>query len=223
MLAVSTKLLIVFAPPCALSLLVWSLVAGILSRASRHGVREEAAIAHSELRARREQLNKVKAECKSFREQYWYLAQVKAIQRKYEGARERHEEMVRTLNSRRYRLVHTDWRSLRDIAFEDFLRDVFEELGYSVEGTKTTGDQGVDLIVTGRSERLAVQAKGYKDSVGNSAVQEAYAGMKFYNCRSCAVITNSKFTSGARELARRVNCLLIDGVDMKDLIDGRIL
>jgi restriction system protein len=124
--------------------------------------------------------------------------------------------------SRTHRLLTTDWRLLRGHPFEDFLQAVFENLGYHVDRTKTTGDQGADLILTRDGVKIAVQAKGYADSVGNGAVQEALAGMGFYMCQHCAVITTSMFTSSARELAGRINCTLIDGNQIPDLIRGKI-
>ncbi len=124
--------------------------------------------------------------------------------------------------SRLYALLACDWRTLRGIPFEDFLADVFQELGFEVERTKATGDQGVDLIATRGGRRLAIQAKGYAESVGNSAVQEVVTGKIFYRCHACAVITNSGFTSGAIELAVRTNCTLVEGRQLRDLIMGRI-
>ncbi len=50
---------------------------------------------------------------------------------------------------------------------------------------------------------------------------EALAGKLYYGCDGCAVITNSSFTPMARELAT-VGCVLIDGVRLPDLIQGRI-
>lgn len=70
--------------------------------------------------------------------------------------------------------------------------------------------------------RFAIQAKGYSGSVGNSAVQEAYAGMTFYGCNRCAVITNSEFTSGAAALAAKTGCMLIDGDLIPRLIAGQL-
>ncbi len=78
------------------------------------------------------------------------------------------------------------------------------------------------MVVTGKGRRIAIQAKGYDGSVGNKAVQEAYAGMSFYKCAECAAITNSQFTSGAEELATSVGCRLIDGSLIPSLIEGRI-
>lgn len=128
----------------------------------------------------------------------------------------------RILEGRQYQLAHTEWRLLRGVAFENFLEEVFRHLGYGVETTKTTGDQGVDLIVSTAHRRVAVQVKGYANSVGNAAVQQARAGMAFYQCQAAAVVTNSGFTDSARQLAQRIGCRLIDGEMISDLIAGRI-
>ena len=81
---------------------------------------------------------------------------------------------------------------------EQFLEEVFSELRYSVERTGRAGDQGVDLVLLKDGHRIAVQVKGYVDSVPNTAIQEAFTGMAFYKCDGCAVITNSRFTSGGK-------------------------
>lgn len=71
---------------------------------------------------------------------------------------------------------------------------------------------------------MAVQAKGYVGhTVGNGAIQQAHTGKTFYGCQSAVVITNSTFTVAARELAERLDCKLIDGSQIPDLIEGRIL
>jgi restriction system protein len=95
-------------------------------------------------------------------------------------------------------------------------------LGYSTQRTKATGDQGIDIIAEGKGRRLGIQCKGYEASVGNHAVQEAYAGKEFYQCDSCAMITNSSFTRGAVDLATSVNCTLISGNQFVQLIMGRL-
>jgi HJR/Mrr/RecB family endonuclease len=137
-------------------------------------------------------------------------------------ARQRRDDIAALLTSAKYQLIHSDWRSLRDVDFERFLFRVFETLGYHVELTKKSGDQGADLLVTGKGEKIAVQTKGYADSVGNGAVQEIVAAMPFYHCTSCVVITNSRFTRHAQDLARANGCRLIAGEQIPDLIEGRI-
>jgi len=149
--------------------------------------------------------------------------QAMQAEEQHQQAVRRHQQLQEVLQSRRHRLLTCDWRSLRGQPFEDFLREVFEELGYAVEVTgKTPGDQGVDLLVARDAARIAVQAKGYAESVGNDAVQEVHTGMAFYQCHRCVVITNSRFTQQAHELAVQVGCMLIDGSQIPALLDGRI-
>jgi hypothetical protein len=150
------------------------------------------------------------------------LARVAAARASYKRVAETYQRFQRIAQSRQHRLLTSDWRVLRGIPFEDFLQEVFEDLGYHVERTKATGDQGADLILNKNGTRVAVQAKGHAESVGNGAVQEAHAGMAFYKCHRCMVVTNSVFTSSAMDLARRVNCVLVAGNHIPDLIRGNI-
>ena len=121
-------------------------------------------------------------------------------------------------HSRRNRLLATDWQSLKGVPFEEFLYEVFKELGFFVETTRAVGDHGVDLILTKGTFKIAVQAKGYPNtSVGNKAVQEAYSGMAIYGCSHCAVVTNSVFTRAAREAAGHLKCLLVEQAEMEAL------
>lgn len=142
----------------------------------------------------------------------------------YTHAADRHAQFLQVYFGRRHQLLTCNWSALAGIPFESFLADVFRELGYEVETTKASGDQGVDLVISRGGRRIAVQAKGYPGStVGNKAIQEAHAGMTFYGCHASAVITNSTFTSGAVQLAQAVNCALIDGKQIPDLIYGRLV
>jgi HJR/Mrr/RecB family endonuclease len=134
-----------------------------------------------------------------------------------------YESVQGQFNSRINRLRTTQWEVLQGVPFEQFLESIFADWGYSVETTKVSGDQGVDLIIAKNGVRTAVQAKGYPNStVGNSAVQEADTGRRFYRCNRSAVITNSTFTSHARRLAQGVGCTLIDHDMIPSLIEGKI-
>ncbi|HUT94167.1 MAG TPA: restriction endonuclease [Thermoguttaceae bacterium] len=146
-------------------------------------------------------------------------------------ASQRHVRWSQLLRQRQFResrefrlrqLLGRDWRSLRSVAFEAFLEEVFAQLGYGVETTKVTGDQGADLIVVKNGCKIAIQVKGYFHSVSNSAVQEAYAAMRYYDCKGCSVITNSRFTASAQELAAKIGCVLIDEDSLPSLVMGRV-
>lgn len=86
--------------------------------------------------------------------------------------------------------------------FEIFVAAVLEGNGYEIrQMTSTTGDFGADIIAYRNEELIAVQCKRYANPVGLKAVQEAIAAMKHYECDSCLVVTNSRFTKQAIELA----------------------
>jgi len=135
--------------------------------------------------------------------------------------REERQELIDLIQSKRYQLSMANWRDLRGPEFELFLTEVFEYLGYHVVGTKVSGDQGIDLIATKNDKKIGIQAKGYADSVGNHAVMEAHAGMAYYQCNVCIVITNSEFTRHAKDLATKIGCWLISKNEMIDLIHGK--
>lgn len=104
--------------------------------------------------------------------------------------------------------------------FESLLDELFRKAGYKVNVTKKSGDQGADLIVEKDGVSTAIQAKKYAGNVGNTAVQEVVAAMKYYDCDKSMVITTGKFTKGAFELAGRNGVQLIDKKGLDDLFDS---
>jgi len=95
----------------------------------------------------------------------------------------------------------SDVDSLDGKRFEVYLEVRFRERGYRVERTPYQGDWGADLILEKDGTRTAVQAKRWKKNVGVGAVQEATAAKGKYRCDRATVVTNSRFTKAARELA----------------------
>jgi restriction system protein len=117
-------------------------------------------------------------------------------------------------------LLEQDWRSMRDYEWEEFLVRVFNALGAKAQRIGGAGDQGVDLIIEIGPRRIAVQAKGYLNSVSNKAIQEAFTGMVHHGCTDCAVITNSRFTKGAYDVAVSTGCILIGEDEFPNLVIG---
>jgi hypothetical protein len=104
-------------------------------------------------------------------------------------------------------------------AFESCLSDLYEKMGYSVESTPATGDQGADLIVTKIGIKSIIQAKRYSTSVGNKAVQEVIAALNYYQGDKAIVITNNYFTKHAVELAQSASVDLIDRDKLISLLE----
>ena len=132
------------------------------------------------------------------------------------------DAILNSVQYQREELLKENWRAMRDVEWEQFLARAFRLLGATVETTRVTGDQGVDLVVEKGVSRYAIQAKGYHNSVGNGAVQAAVAGMAHYRCNACAVITNSRFTSSAEVLAASNRCKLIGEEQIPALVLGRL-
>jgi predicted helicase len=86
--------------------------------------------------------------------------------------------------------------------FERYMASVFEALGYNATILGGTGDQGVDLLLQKENEFIAVQCKNYQQPVGNTPIQEIYAGAKHHAAHHAWVVAPAGFTKWAVELAR---------------------
>jgi restriction system protein len=104
------------------------------------------------------------------------------------------------------------------IQFEKYLGHMFQAHGYKVQVTQASGDFGADLIIQKENKRIAVQAKRYSSNVGLKAVQEAVASKAHYQAIEAWVITNSKFTEQAKQLASSNNVKLLSRNDLVEMI-----
>jgi hypothetical protein len=197
--------------------LVFVLVSIIGYLASFLGVQVFVASVPGDLSATREESIRLSERCKVLAADY------RAAEEPYLVAREQYEWFKDAFQSRLNQLLLTDWRALRGYDFERFLVAIFGELGYRVTKIGGAGDQGVDLLVSVGSDRVAVQAKGYAKPVSNKAIQEVVSGSMVHRCNRRLVVTNSSFTAGAVEAAQATGCLLVDGTRIEDLICGRII
>jgi hypothetical protein len=110
---------------------------------------------------------------------------------------------------------------LSGVDFEVYLARLLKKLGFEdVTGTPATGDQGADLLARKDGRKIAIQAKRYKGSVGNEAVQEVVGALKFYKADEGWVITSGRFTQPARALAQANGIHLVDGWDLRKLQQG---
>jgi hypothetical protein len=109
-------------------------------------------------------------------------------------------------------------RSMSGAQFEVFVADLFRAMGYRAVVLGGAGDQGVDVIVSRRHERVAVQCKNYKRRVGNRPVQEVFAGTRLHRCEEAWVVAPAGFTSGAIALARSTGVSLFDADSVRKWI-----
>ena len=102
------------------------------------------------------------------------------------------------------------------VEFEEWFAYKLEKMGYKTELTIASNDYGADIIAVNKEEMLVIQTKRYADKVGIKAVQEVIGAMSYYNDEKYAdstrgiVITNSWFTSQAKNLAEKSEVELWD-------------
>ena len=116
--------------------------------------------------------------------------------------------------SRRFETV----RLMDGVLFEVFVADLLRAMGHSVQVCGGSGDQGVDIIVNPRGERVAVQCKNHSAPVGNRPVQEVYAGARHHRCVEAWVVAPAGFTRGARHLAKSTGVSLHDADTIRQWI-----
>jgi len=114
-------------------------------------------------------------------------------------------------------LYKVDYMSGKE--FENFIAQLFADLGFSVKKTFYVRDFGVDLLAKDKKGNLiAVQCKRSKNKVGVKAIQEIVAGGAFYKADELLVITNNFFTDSAIRLAKANHVLLVDRTFLKVLL-----
>lgn len=148
-------------------------------------------------------------------------AQIAELQKVLTDTQTEEQDLLRQLEDRRQHLLKTDWRALKQAPFEAYLRDVFESLGYQVIQAKVEDDRGVDLIVVRDGRRVAIVAKT-GSSVDRPTIEAVHAGMEIFQCQGCAVISNNTFSSGARAVAQKLSCVLIDHTQFRSFILGLV-
>lgn len=105
--------------------------------------------------------------------------------------------------------------------FELFISRILGKIGFwNIHLTKGSGDQGVDILAEKDGIKYAVQCKRYDKPVGNSAVQEVFAGKFFYHCHAAIVVTNNYFTQSAKELARENGVVLWDRDYLQNILNS---
>lgn len=122
-----------------------------------------------------------------------------------------HPKLISKLLHKSSKLSSINYDMLDGHTFELFCTNLLKQNGFkNVTVTKRTGDQGIDIIANKKGKKYGFQCKCYSKPVGNKAVQEAYAGAKYYDCQYAAVITNQTFTKSAIELSKKLGVVLYD-------------
>ena len=113
----------------------------------------------------------------------------------------------------------------KGVVFEKECAAEMARQGYFVEMTPESGDYGVDFFATIDGNRVAFQCKRLKVASVVGAVQEVYAGGRYYDCSKFVVISPSGFSYSAELMASKLGVQLetdLQGFKLKSLVENKI-
>lgn len=100
---------------------------------------------------------------------------------------------------------------LTPIEFEQWVKlNIFEIDGWKVEETRTTGDGGVDLILTRNGEHSIAQCKRFRKTVGEPALRDFYGTMISEGVSRGFFVTTGLFSLSAQKFADDKPIVMID-------------
>ena len=111
--------------------------------------------------------------------------------------------------------------SMTAVAFKEFTVSLFREMGYTVEITPGTSDNGIDLLLRKNNQLIAVQCKRWSAPVGEPVVRDFYSALMSSGAQSGYVVTTSTFTSHAYSFAEGKPIQLVDLEALIDLATRR--
>lgn len=91
--------------------------------------------------------------------------------------------------------------------YEKYVASVYKERGYEVELTPLSGDYGIDIIASNKSEKIAIQAKMYGNTprkVNRTCVMELHGAMAYRDCNKAVIVTNGEVMPDAMDVAKKL-------------------
>ena len=120
----------------------------------------------------------------------------------------------------RFRYAQSQIDNMSGLEFEHFVARLLPSQGYRHIRFTEHYDFGVDIIAEKAGLLWGIQVKRLSSQVKMAAVRQAVTALKHYRCDRAMVITNSDFSSSAKELAISNNCLLIDRQELMQWLDS---
>lgn len=121
------------------------------------------------------------------------------------------------MDSKRRRDIHNHLLDLSPSAFERFVAQIWEQMGWETVVTPTSNDDGIDIVATKsgiHQEKAAIQAKRYSPSnkIGQPDIQQ-YDTLRRQDSSVdiVVVVTTSEFSDKAKDLAEQLNVKTVNG------------
>jgi restriction system protein len=123
------------------------------------------------------------------------------------------------LQARRAEAKLAQLTALDPEAFEEFVAELFEALGYDVEIVGGSGDEGADVLLRRRDWLVAVvQCKFHKGVVGSPMLQKFLGTIHHTKSHKGFFVTTSTFSLAAEKFAAENPIELIDGARLVEFV-----
>lgn len=101
--------------------------------------------------------------------------------------------------------IPTRFASMAPHYFKELICEFFNDSGYQVKTTKSTGNFGADILLTKDNVKTAVQIRKYKkvNLVDVEEINQVVRGREYRKCDKALVVTTSYFTEPAKQLAKQ--------------------
>lgn len=110
-------------------------------------------------------------------------------------------------------------KALDPAAFENFVGALFAQMGYQVQTTGRSGDEGIDLMLYKQRRLAIVQCKRYSGSVGQPIIRDLYGAMVHNRANEAYLVTTGAFSLPARQWAANKPIHLVDGNGLLEWIE----
>jgi len=110
-------------------------------------------------------------------------------------------------------------RALNPREFEKLICELFRRMGYEVELTRYTGDNGVDGYLIKNGKKFVLQCKRVKGSVGEPVLRDLYGTMHAESATECYVVTTGKVSRQAHLWAKGKPINIIELNELRQLIE----
>jgi len=123
------------------------------------------------------------------------------------------------LQARRAELKLAQLTSLSPETFEEFVGEVFEAMGFTVEQVGGTGDEGADLRLRRGDLFAIVQCKYHKKGVvGSPELQKFLGSVHHHHAHKGFFVTTSTFSLAAEKFSTDHPLELVDGPRLVELV-----
>ncbi len=139
-----------------------------------------------------------------------------------ETERQRRAVERRRLEAQRQqqRIREQYWESMDGVEFERELGGLFQVMGYGVEMTPRSGDQGVDLVLRKDRVTTVVQCKAQKARASSPIARELLGSMVAFGAQKAILACTGGFTRGVREFVEEKPISLLDSSDIARMAEG---